>query len=324
MAERIIDGTLFNVNDIMYTAPKASPQGAKSVNILNKKTKTGLTLSTPLMLTWGAAEFVDQNSGVGDGKFTLSLQFPGKEYESEDTTAFLKNMKALEDKIKADALVYSKEWFGKVHKSADVVDALWTPMLKYSKDKATGDYDLSRPPTLRIKLPQWEGVFKTEIYSEDGDKLFPSPGATPLEYLKKGSNIMTLIQFAGIWFVNGKFSASWKLIQAVVQKPKATLQGQCFIKMKTQDKEKLKNQQVDEDDLDTGVASTIVDDSDGEDSSDPAPTTVFNTPTPTPTPTQVVVEQVVEKVETPAAPVVQEEPAKKVVKKVVKKTKTDA
>ena len=38
MAERIIDGTLFNVNDIMYTTPKASPQGAKSVNILNKKT----------------------------------------------------------------------------------------------------------------------------------------------------------------------------------------------------------------------------------------------------------------------------------------------
>ena len=320
MAERIIDGTLFNVNDIMYTTPKATAQGAKSVNILNKKTKTGLTLSTPLMLTWGAAEFVDQSSGVGDGKFTLSLQFPGKEYENDDTTAFLKNMKALEDKIKADALVNSKEWFGKVHKNADVVEALWTPMLKYSKDKASGDYDYSRPPTLRIKLPQWEGVFKTEIYSEDGDKLFPgSPGVTPLEYLKKGSNIMTLIQFAGIWFVNGKFSASWKLVQAVVQKPKATLQGQCFIKMKTQDKEKLKNQQVVDDDLDDNVASTIVDDSDGED--EPAPVTVFNTPAPPPA---VVVEQVV------AAPVVEEtvtasvtEEPKKVVKRVVKK-KADA
>jgi hypothetical protein len=318
MAERIIDGTQFNVTDIMYTTPKATPQGAKSVNILNKKTKTGLTLSTPLMLTWGASEFVDQSSGVGDGKFTLSLQFPGKEYENDDTTAFLKNMKALEDKIKADALVNSMEWFGKVHKNADVVEALWTPMLKYSKDKASGDYDYSRPPTLRIKLPQWEGVFKTEIYSEDGDKLFPGlPGVTPLEYLKKGSNIMTLIQFAGIWFVNGKFSASWKLVQAVVQKPKATLQGQCFIKMKTQDKEKLKNQQVVDDDLDDNVASTIVDDSDGED--EPAPVTVFNTPAPPPA---VVVEQVV------ATPIVEEtasvtEEPKKVVKRVVKK-KADA
>ena len=108
------------------------------------------------MLTWGASEYVDQASGVGDGKFTLSLQFPGKEYENEDTTAFLKNIKALEDKIKADALVYSKEWFGKVHKSAEVVEALWTPMLKYSKDKATGNYDLTKSPALRIKLPQWK------------------------------------------------------------------------------------------------------------------------------------------------------------------------
>lgn len=321
MAERIIDGTLFNVNDIMYTTPKATPQGAKSVNILNKKTKTGLTLSTPLMLTWGASEYVDQASGVGDGKFTLSLQFPGKEYENDDTTAFLNNMKALEDKIKADALVYSKEWFGKVHKSAEVVDALWTPMLKYSKDKATGDYDLSRPPTLRIKLPQWENVFKTEIYSEDGDKLFPTSdiGVSPLDYLKKGSNIMTLIQFAGIWFVNGKFSASWKLVQAVVQKPKPTLQGQCFLKLKTQDKEKLKNQQVNEDDIDCGVASTVVEDSDGEDEPASVPVTVFNAPTHMPTPAPVVVQETV----TPA--VVEEasgEP-KKVVKRVVKK-KTDA
>ena len=315
MAERIIDGTQFNVNDIMYTTPKATPQGAKSVNILNKKTKTGLTLSTPLMLTWGAAEFVDQATGQGDGKFTLSLQFPGKEYENEDTTAFLKNMKALEDKIKADALVYSREWFGKVHKSAEVVDALWTPMLKYSKNKATGDYDYSRAPTLRVKLPQWEGVFSSEIYSEDGDKLFPktdSPSVTPLEYLKKGSNIMCLIQFAGIWFVNGKFSASWKLIQSVVQKPKATLQGQCFIKLKTQDKEKLKNQQVVDDDLDDNVLSTIVDDSDTEDE----PVTVFNPPVAAAS-APVVVEESHHVVEE-AAPVVTEEP-KKVVKRVVKK-----
>ena len=317
MAERIIDGTLFNVNDIMYTTPKATPQGAKSVNILNKKTKTGLTLSTPLMLTWGASEYVDQASGVGDGKFTLSLQFPGKEYENDDTNAFLKNMKALEDKIKADALVNSKEWFGKVHKNADVVEALWTPMLKYSKDKATGDYDYSRPPTLRIKLPQWENVFKTEIYSEDGDKLFPGSDSSvsPIDYLKKGSNIMTLIQFAGIWFVNGKFSASWKLVQAVVQKPKPTLQGQCFLKLKTQDKEKLKNQEVIEDNIDNTVASTIVEDSDGEEDQEQEElVSVFNVP-----PTPIVVQELV-------IPLVVEEHSeepKKVVKRVVKK-KPDA
>jgi hypothetical protein len=267
MAERIIDGTQFNVSSVMYTTPKASPQGAKSVNILNKATKTGLTLSTPLMLTWGAGEFVDQNTGQGDNKWTLALQFPGDEYANEETNKFLANIKALDDKIKTDALTYSKDWLGKVYKSAEVVEALYTPMLKYPKDKATGEPDLTKSPTLRIKLPQWEGVWKFEIYDEDGGKLYPnssSSSLSPIEYLKKGSHIMTLIQFAGIWFVNGKFSASWKLVQAVVQKPRATLQGQCFLKIKSEDKEKLKTQAVVEEVEDNHIASTIVEDSDEE------------------------------------------------------------
>jgi hypothetical protein len=140
-------------------------------------------------------------------------------------------------------------------------------MLKYPKDKATGEYDHTKKPTLRLKLPQWEGVWKTEIYDEEGNKLFPSSDndLTPLDYLKKGANIMCLIQFAGIWFINGKFSASWKLIQAVVQKPRATLNGQCFLKLKPQEKEKLKTQVVVEYEVDQNIASSLVDDSETED-----------------------------------------------------------
>jgi hypothetical protein len=268
MADAIIDGTLFNTACIMYSSPKATAQGAKSVNILNKNVKKGLVLSTPLMLTWGAGDFVDEKTGARDGKFSLALQFPSKEYSNEDTDAFLRNMKALEDKIKADALVYSKEWFGKVHKSLEVVEALWTPMLKYPKDKSTGEYDYNKSPTLKIKLQQWEGEWKFEIYDEDLEKIFPGspslPVVNPLDYLKKGTNIMCLIQFAGIWFVNGKFSASWKLVQAVVQKPRATLQGSCFLKPKANDKEKLKCQVVDEEVDDAFVANVQVVDSDGE------------------------------------------------------------
>ena len=267
MADRIIDGTQFNAENIIFSAPKATPQGAKSVNVLNKATKTILTLSTPLMLTWGASDYKAEGEEKGNGKFEMSLQFPTAEYQTADTSAFLANIKGLEEKIKASALINSKEWFGKVHKSSEVVDALWTPMLKYSKDKNTGEPDLTKQPTLRVKLPQWEGVWKSEIYDEDGCKLFPSmtnQAVTPLDYLKKGSNIMCLIQFGGIWFINGKFSANWKLVQAVVQKPKATLTGQCFIKLKPQDKEKLQAQTVPDDGAVDHVQSTLVDDSDEE------------------------------------------------------------
>jgi hypothetical protein len=297
----------------MYTAPKASAQGGKSVNILNKTTKTTLTLSTPLMLTWGASDFKKEGEEVGNGRFELSLQFPNEEYKTSDTEAFLKNLKAFEDKIKADALIYSKDWFGKVHKSAEIIEELFTPLLKYPKNKATGEYDYSKQPTIRVKLPQWEGTWKTEIYDEDANRLYPSSenlGVTPLDYLKKGTNIACLIQFAGIWFVNGKFSAGWKLLQAVVQKPRAQLQGQCFIKLKTQDKEKLKNQTVDGED-EPVVISTKVDDSDDdvdeEDQEEDQEEEEEVAPAPAPTPVP--------------PPVVEDT---KVVKKRVVKKKTDA
>ena len=130
MAERIIDGTQFNTDQIIFCAPKATAQGAKSINLLSKATKTSLTLSTPLLLTWGATDYKAEGEEKGNGKFEMSLQFPSDEYKTEDTDAFLRNLQALENKIKENALTYSKEWFGKVHKSSEVVDALWTPMLK--------------------------------------------------------------------------------------------------------------------------------------------------------------------------------------------------
>jgi hypothetical protein len=254
----------------MYTSPKATDQGAKSVNILNKPTKSILRVLTPLMLTWGAGEFVNKE-GVGDGKFSLGLQFPSQEYTNPDIEAFLKNMKALEDKIKADALLYSKEWFGKVHKSAEVVEALWSPMLKYTRNKLSGEPDFNKPPSLRVKVPFWEGVWKCEIYDEDDNKLFPNlqnPSVTPLDFLQKGVNVACLLQCGGLWFANGKFGVTWKLVQAIGQKPRASLSGQCFIKLKKADKEKLKSTPPPDASLDEPndiISSAIVEDSDEED-----------------------------------------------------------
>lgn len=269
MADTIIDGTLFNASNIKYSAPKANPSGGKSINIINKMTSSGVRLATPTLLTWGASDFVD-DSGKGNGKFEMSLQFPNDaDDKTADTDAFLANLIRLENKVKADALIYSKEWFGKVLKSEDVVEALWTPMLKYSRNKNTGEPDYSRAPVLRVKLAQWEGVWKSEIYDEDGEKLFPdasNPTITPLDFIRKGGQIATIIQCGGLWFANGKFGMTWKLVQAAVQKPRPVITGTCFIRLKKADKEKLTSQQPVEEQQQ--VQATQVQDSDGEDDDD--------------------------------------------------------
>ena len=276
MADTIIDGTQFNAQTIQYSTPKANASGGKSIAISSPSTKTGLRISTPLMLTWGASDF------EGNGRFEMSLQFPSGEYANEDCDAFLKNMQQFEEKVKADALRLSKDWFGKQHTSPEVIDALFTPMLKYSKDKFTGNPDTSRAPTLRVKLPIWEGVWKCLICDEDSEKLYPteSPGVTPLDFVKKGTNLAIIMQCGGLWFANGKFGVTWKLAQAVVQRPKPTLMDQCLIKLKPSDKAKLKAQPPVDLDEDTDVVNTTVMDSDEEDNNetqednDPAPVVV--------------------------------------------------
>ena len=277
MADTIVDGTLFNSNNIKYTSMKVNDKGGKSCNILNKHTNTGLRLSTPLMLTWGAQEYVNPE-GNGNGKYETSLQFPQEEYANEDCEAFLNNLIALEKKIKDDALINSKDWFGKVHKSPEIIEELFTPMLKYKKIKGTSEYDYTKKPTLRLKLPQWDNAWKSEIYDEDGEALFPNKenaNITPLDYLKKGVMIAAVIQCGGIWFTNGKFTVTWKLLQAVVKKPKASINGQCLIKLKDTDKEKLKS--VDPvDPVDDDVVLARVEESDDEEQTLQTPSsTVF-------------------------------------------------
>lgn len=329
MSNAIIDGTNIDTSVISYSAPKANPSGGKVVNLYNKHFRESLTLSTPLILTWGAQEVVDQARNP-TGKYTMSLQFPSKDYSNEDAEAFLTSMKTLETKIKTDALTYSKEWFGKEIKSADVMDEKFNVMLKHpKKEKGSAEFDLNKPPTLTIKVPCWKGVWQSEIYDEDGKPLFlkgkSSQAVSPLDFLKPKTHVICLIQCGGLWFVNGKVSITWNLKQAIVQKPKTSsiVEGTCFLKPKAADVEKLKTLPPPEDDIDPeGVVinSTIVDDSDDEDDD-------VDIPLPPPPPQQQpIVEKIVpvESVattESAAAAVAVEEPKKK---RVVTKKKVEA
>ena len=272
MTSAIIDGTNIDTNVFSYSAPKANPSGGKVVNLYNKNFKESLTLSIPLMLTWGAQEGKD-SAGNSTGKYTLSLQFPSKEYSNADADMCLSSMRALESKIKADALNYSKDWFGKTISSPDVMEEKFNPMIKHpKKEKGSAEFDYNKAPTLSVKIPCWKGVWQSEIYDEDGEPLFlksmTNTHVTPLDFLKPKTHVICLIQCGGLWFVNGKVSITWNLKQAVVQKPKTSsiVEGTCFLKPKPAEKEKLKSLPPPENDIDPDgpISAVIVDDSDDE------------------------------------------------------------
>jgi len=270
MADYIVDGTKIDTSIFSYSAPKAHASGGKVVNLYNKNAKESITISTPLILTWGAQEGVEQGSKKPTGKWTMSLQFPSKDFSNPDAELFLSSMRALESKVKADAMTYSKEWFGKEIKSAEVIDEKFNIMLRHPKrEKGSAEVDESKPPTLTVKIPQWSGVWKPEIYDEDGEPLYingkVNTHLSPLEYLKPKTHVICLLQCGGLWFVNGKISITWNLKQAIVQKPKPTIEGTCFLRPKAAEKEKMKSLPPPEEPVDPdGVHATVVADSDDE------------------------------------------------------------
>ena len=291
-SEMVIPGASFNpLTDMKYTKPKVNSVGGRSVGIVNSKTSTVLNLSSPLMLTWGVNDFTDEKSGKVS--YDLALQFPNDGFETPATKKFLANIAAFEKRIKEDAITNSKEWFSKPKMTSDAVDALWTPILKYPKNKDTLEADTTRAPTLKVKLPFWDGQWKElELYDVDMQPIFPdasNPALSPKDLIAKGSHIAVSIQCGGIWFANGKFGVTWKLFQAIV-KPKMSLKGKCHIKLDEEEKTKIVSQVVPTDvdgDADGGehdhdnVSAIIEDD---EEDAAAAPVRTLSAPVAKPTP----------------------------------------
>ena len=229
-ASQIISGVNFNVEtDTKYAKVKVNNSGGKSVGILNAATNSVLNVQTPLMLTWGVNENTDKKTGEVQS-YTMALQFPSDEYKTAQISKFFAAMQQFEAKIKRDAIANSKEWFGKAM-SAEVINAIFTPMLYYSKNPQTGEPDLSKNPTLKVKLPFYDGEWKgIEIYDTENNTLFPgnSEGKTPKDIIIKGSDVSLIMTCGGLWFAGGAFGVTWRLFQAVL-KPKATLRGKCHI-----------------------------------------------------------------------------------------------
>ena len=230
--QAMIQGHLFNPDtDTKYSKCKVNASGGKSVGIYNSQTGQSLFVGTPLLMTWGLQEYTDEKTGKVS--YEMSLQFPNDDFDNDETRAFLKAMAEFESKLKADALTNSKDWFAKPKMTNDAVDALFTPILKYPMDKATCEKDLTKKPTMRIKVPFWQGKWEgVEIYDADRNCLFPcaDPNVAPKDIITKLSYMKTMIQCGGIWFANGKFGVTWRFVQGMIQ-PRLSMRGKCHLSL---------------------------------------------------------------------------------------------
>jgi hypothetical protein len=183
----------------------------------------------------------------------MAIQLPREEFASPETRELQAMMAELEEKIVNDAFANSRDWFGKKYSSLEVVKEFWTPILKYPKNKEDGSYDTTRAPTIKVKLPFWDGQAKFDLFDLKSNPIYPNDsGPTPDELVQKGSNVCCTLLCGGVWITGSKFGVTWKLSQAAVKSPETFEKGKCYVSVceKTYDS--------DEETFDMKQMSTVV------------------------------------------------------------------
>ena len=232
----------WDTSALRYMQPKISDRGAKTINMISTQSNRALHLSVPLMMTWGISDYVNEQ-GESDGKFSMTLNFPNAEYTNDATDTFLQKLKDFENQILDDAVKYSDAWFGE-ELSREVVKHNFFPFLKYSKDKLTKKIDASKPPSLRARVPCYNGKWDIEIYDTKADRIFPceNDSLTPMDFVPKLSNVACVIQCGGLWFGGKGWGITWRVKQIVV-KPREVVSifGKCHVNLSTEDIETMES-----------------------------------------------------------------------------------
>ena len=324
----VLETSEWNPASIKYMAPKTNERGGKAISMISKQTNRSLHISTPLLMTWGISDFVDEKTGESDGKYSLTLAFPNDEYSNPSVRAFLQKLKDFETQILKDAVANSEAWWGE-EMELSVCKHTFFPFLKYSRTKDGKKLDLSKPPSIRAKVPYYDNKWNVELYDTKSNLIFPSTQAhlTPVDFVPKQSQIACVLQCGGIWIGGKGWGLTWKLIQCIV-KPRevVSVYGKCQIKLSDEERTTIEKQELKDDvDLESEPetvfqkpvpVSTEVPDSDNEEEdAAPEPEPVVEEPKP-------VVKKVVKKAPEPEAAAVAVEPAgepakKKIIKKKV-------
>jgi hypothetical protein len=278
MSSQVVKFSNFSVDNIKLAAPRKLDNGGKMI-YLNYDGKPLNMMCPKMSLPFGISDFTDEKTGTK--KFHIDLSFRGME-DNEELAQFHSSLTELDEFMKEQASKNSTKWFGGKAKSAEVIEELYAPVLKKSKNKETGEPDGKYPDTFKAKLmyDNETSEFRCSLFDMSTREEITTP---PDMYLSKGTTIKAIVRCNGVWFAGGRFGPSFRLEQAKVQAPSGRLTGYAF------------DDDDDEENLDDAQEEVVH--SDGEDENDdasdngdaPNDDTPPSSPSPPPTPKKKVV-----------------------------------
>ena len=264
---QVIKASAIDLNNLKFSDPrKVGNNGVQVVYVNYGGGMNSLYVQPPRVdLKWDPTYYADTDES--SGKFTVEFALPNVGTD-EQITPFHDKMKGY-DKLMIDTAFENRAtWFKNGKKlTRDMIENVYTPMIKVSVDSETGEPDGKWPPAFKFKIKKQNSKFTCNVFDSSKNQL-NIDDSTSEDYvdlktvLVKGSSVNLILKCVSVWLINGKFGVTWQAEQIMVtQKPSLSLSGCAFI-------------QDDDDEVssnDVQKEEKIVDDSDDDDD---APTVV--------------------------------------------------
>lgn len=156
-------------------------------------------------------------------KYSVELSLRGYDEAGSKVKEMYDALQALDEFMIEQGVKNSRAWF-KADMKPDVVRALYTPIIKWGKDK---DGNVKPyPPGVKVSLRKIGDAFEVKLYDANKQEYHDVDAK---ELLVKGAVVRCVMQCTGVWFAGGKYGLSWKAVQMVMDKVPESLHGYAFV-----------------------------------------------------------------------------------------------
>lgn len=212
----VIQPTSFNASLLTISEAKKLDNGSSQA-YLNYNGKKLRVQAPKLPVPMDAGDY------QGNQKYKVQLSFRDKD-SNPKVAAYYEMLEKIDDFVINSAQTNSGKWFKKPNMARDIVVDKFTPSIKFAKDKE-GNLK-PYPPTQGVALKKKGDAFDAELYDKNKEII---DDATPVDVLKRGSEITPILECTGVWITEKGFGLTWKLFQARVDVAAEGSQRGCAI-----------------------------------------------------------------------------------------------